>query len=384
MPLHGVRAEGGGSIITISGHRYAELSALARWSAFDPYQVEGKPDVLLFREDRIVELKIGSPFAVIDGQTKKLVAAPVKRGANIFVPFDAITSYFQLAITFDEKQRLVKVEDLRFHELFELPLDRNSSAVPLLRDHVKRATDLYLSAVKLHKSGNPARAKDELQACLAIDPNYPEAHFALGRLLLEMDDKGAAATEFKAALSKSKRWGPRSEALRELRRLRVESPTPEVPSRTSQNQSQKPFSRALPGVVWVHKDSFRSPDTAGTIRSIVSRYQFRADGTGQFGFTWLSGRTDVHRFTWHTDGGFVILTYLPSKEEQWPEWTSRVRWSVSDDGEVLTILTTESDRDIRASNVAGLKIIGSALSNAGIEASPDLLSSIDTAIYTRE
>jgi hypothetical protein len=79
--------------------------------------------------------------------------------------------------------------------------------------------------------------------------------------------------------------------------------------------------------------------------SIISHYVFRPDGTGQFDLTHTSGQTETHSFTWHTGSANIVLDYQPSAQDEWKQWSAQMQWSVTDDGQSLTLT---GDKDMRA------------------------------------
>jgi hypothetical protein len=92
---------------------------------------------------------------------------------------------------------------------------------------------------------------------------------------------------------------------------------------------------------WEITDEIQAGD--GLPAKIQSAYVFRVDGTGEFD---TNGKK-MYDFRWLTSGDFLTLTYDNEQAPQGADGAIRMRWSVTPDKTLLT-LVPENGKDARA------------------------------------
>lgn len=112
--------------------------------------------------------------------------------------------------------------ELAFYYLGEIALDKKEyeEAVGYFKATLRIKRDsssaYYMLAQALHGLGNDNAALKELDAALAFDTNYPEAHFLYGSILLEQGDKINAAVHLVTAADLAPERPEPQELLRQL------------------------------------------------------------------------------------------------------------------------------------------------------------------------
>lgn len=71
----------------------------------------------------------------------------------------------------------------------------------------------------LYNLGKPSAAREQFEAFLAVDADYPDAHFALGLLAIERDDLDVAEQRFKQTIASAKERGAAGDEAKARARL---------------------------------------------------------------------------------------------------------------------------------------------------------------------
>lgn len=116
--------------------------------------------------------------------------------------------YFEKVIDLTDGAEYENIDQRRETALFhlgEIALDakRYEDAAGYFKASLrirKDASDTYyLLAQALHGMESDDSAIEQLDAALAFDPNYPEAHYLYGQILMERNDRVNAAVHFRSA-----------------------------------------------------------------------------------------------------------------------------------------------------------------------------------------
>lgn len=115
------------------------------------------------------------------------------------------------------------------------------------------------------------------------------------------------------------------------------------PAANSSSRAAAPSAADAEGFVghWEITDEVQAGD--GTSTKIQSGYVFSADGTGEFN---TNGKK-MYGLRWALSGDFLTLTYDNEQSPQGEDGAIRMRWSVTPDKTLLT-LVPENGKDARA------------------------------------
>lgn len=197
-------------------------------------QIKAKPN------DAALRVRIGEALAsagLLDDAVEQLRTAvkldPKHTGAYLDLGIVALQTdqsktaegYFNKVIDLTQNsdmENINKRRELAFFHLGEIALDARryedaaanfKAALRIRRD----ASDTYYLLAQAYKGmDRPDAALEQLEAALAFDPSYAEAHYLMGELYLERGDKINAAVHFRMAAERAPEQDLPKEALSSL------------------------------------------------------------------------------------------------------------------------------------------------------------------------
>ncbi len=333
---------------------------------------------------RTVRLAVGSATAYVDGVPHKLQAPVFRAGEAVYAPLNQTASMLGVEVDLDQDHQRVAWRNAQTGETMEVPMvgKQSPTSMHIIRPPSVQATAILRTAVQRKSKGDFDGSVRELRNLLKTEPDYAEAHLALGWVLEATGDLRGARDEFSAAFRLTLNQRVLSEARSALKSVAPPEEKSAVPPPVVQPARSPRWQPSVPQHpivgTWVIPEHWRSLDGRDT--ETESTYVFRPDGTGSFSLGWSNGRPDIHVFEWHLDSTQIVIEFQPGARDAWREWPSRMSWSVSDDGERLTL---GGHDDIRGTLWRTYTGLAGAMIEGGIDGGPRLLSPIEPAVYHR-